>query len=52
MHESRDIDKLWEGTAPNGQPANEGTYFYVLEGALNNFAETTFERSGSITLIR
>lgn len=49
MFEWDDVKTGWDGNF-NGNPAPEGTYFFVLNGS--DIKDITFEEKGSITLIR
>lgn len=49
--QSHDINRLWDGTY-RGQPAPEGTYFYLIEALLDTRDERTFRKAGSLTLLR
>jgi len=51
IHTSRDINNLWDGTY-RGQPAPEGTYFYVIQATLDTRDQRSFQKSGSLTLLR
>ncbi len=51
IHESRDIDRLWDGTY-RGQPAPEGTYFFLFRAVLDTREERPFQKAGAITLLR
>ncbi|MCS7153699.1 MAG: gliding motility-associated C-terminal domain-containing protein [Bacteroidia bacterium] len=51
IHESRDIDKLWDGSY-QGRQAPEGTYFYVVEVEPDTREKRSFRKAGSITLLR
>jgi len=51
ISESRDIERLWDGTY-RGAPAPEGTYFFVVEAELDTREPRIFRKAGSITLLR
>lgn len=44
--------RLWDGSSANGEDANEGVYFYVIEYKLDQLNAATFRRTGSVTLLR
>ena len=50
MAELNDITQGWDGTDPNGDPAADGTYFYVYKAKTDN--NTTLEGQGSVNLAR
>ena len=50
MAELNDITQGWDGTDPNGDPAADGTYFYVYKAKTDN--NTILEGQGNITLAR
>jgi gliding motility-associated-like protein len=51
IHTSRDLNNLWDGTY-RGQPAPEGTYFYLIQATLDTRDQRPFQKSGSLTLLR
>jgi gliding motility-associated-like protein len=50
MAELNDITEGWDGTDPNGDPAADGTYFYVYKAKTDN--NTTLEGQGSVNFAR
>ncbi|MFK7786281.1 MAG: PKD domain-containing protein [Crocinitomicaceae bacterium] len=43
----------WDGTMPNGEPANDGVYFWKLNYSyVENTEQINEEKSGNVTLIR
>ena len=50
LFKSNNPKACWDGYAPNGQKASEGTYFYVLSG--KSTCHQNVQLHGTITLIR
>jgi len=44
--------QLWDGTTTTGADAVPGVYYWRVSARLNNLAETEFQRTGSILLLR
>jgi len=50
LFKSNNPKACWDGYAPNGQKASEGTYFYVLSG--KSTCHQNVQLHGTISLIR
>ncbi|MDW8134436.1 MAG: gliding motility-associated C-terminal domain-containing protein [Bacteroidia bacterium] len=48
---SQDINRLWDGNY-RGQPAAEGSYYYIIEAELDTREKKVFRKAGIITLLR
>ena len=44
------LNGKWDGTTPNGEEANEGTYYYVITSL--GFDGQKYLKKGSFTLVR
>jgi gliding motility-associated-like protein len=51
MHYDKTGGIFWDGLTPAGVEAESGTYFYILK-VENEFSEGSFEKTGTVTLIR
>jgi gliding motility-associated-like protein len=50
IHEWNQLNGTWDGKMANGDPAPEGTYFYLIHALGTD--STIYDRSGTITLLR